>query len=121
VKDYRVLICPLDEKKIAATNLNALTDRNVSYFFNLDAAPDQTNGFVSGDRNLEMNHKPVPPGLFTLTTNMVPAWTTELHQIGSSSPMGTMAFVDGHVEAVRKDLTIVLQRQTVATNRLAVP
>jgi len=37
---------------------------NVSYFFNLDAAPNQTYSFVSGDRHLEMNHKPVPPGLF---------------------------------------------------------
>jgi prepilin-type N-terminal cleavage/methylation domain-containing protein len=121
VKNYRVLICPSDKKKVAATNFTALTDGNVSYFFNLDAAPDQTNGFVGGDRHLEMNHKPVPPGRFTITTNMIPAWTTELHPRNASPPEGVMAFVDGHAEVVRKDLTIVLQRQTLATNRLAVP
>jgi hypothetical protein len=121
VKDYRVLICPSDKKKIAATNSSVLTDGNVSYFFNLDAAPNQTYSFVSGDRHLEMNHKPVPPGLFTLTTNMIPGWTKELHGTGRSSPVGVMAFADTHTESVRKDLTIVLQRQTLATNRLAVP
>jgi hypothetical protein len=120
-KSCNVLVCPTDKKKLAATNFSLLTDRNVSYFFNLDTAPGLTNSFMLGDRHLAIDHKSVPPGLFTVSANMAMGWTTELHHRGSSRPAGVMEFVDGHAEVVRSDLQRVLQRQTVRTNRLAVP
>jgi len=119
---YYLLICPTDKKKkFVATNFSVLTDRNVSYFFNLDAAPRLTNSFTIGDRHLEADRKPVWPGLFTLTTNMAVGWTTELHHNGSGPRMGVMAFVDGHAEVIKSDLTRSIRRQTLVTNRLAVP
>lgn len=113
------LICPVEEQRLAVTNFNQLTDTNLSYFLNADASltNNPTASIPAGDRNLEANGRPVSPGLFVLTTNLNMNWTRELHPSG-----GNLAFADGHVEFCPTNrLNAMVQRQSIATNRLLVP
>ena len=113
------LVCPADKVKTVATNVDMLTDQNISYFLNVDAPfknkPALT--FLAGDRNLQMNGQAVKPGLFVLTTNLDMSWTREIHPSG-----GSLAFADGHVEFVQaNNLNSIVQQQPLATNRLCIP
>lgn len=116
----RVLVCPADKTRQAATNQAALNDLNISYFLNVDAtittnAPSQV--ILLGDRNLALNRQPVKAGLITVSTNATLDWTDEIHRKG-----GNLAFVDGHVEWNKINaLDSWIQRQPLATNRFCVP
>jgi prepilin-type processing-associated H-X9-DG protein len=113
------LICPAETRRSGVTNFNNLTRNNLSYFLNGDVSlSNLPNASISaGDRNLQANGQPVSPGLFVLTTNLDVSWTHELHRIG-----GNVAFADGHVEFSRTTgLNALVQRQSIATNRLLVP
>lgn len=116
-------ICPTDRLKKAPTNYATFDDRNLSYFLSLDAVPTTASArFIplAGDRHLEFAGKPVPPGLFMLTTNVPLGWTRELHS--DSFPAGVMLFVDGHTEFLKSSRVVTAaQQQGLATNRLAVP
>ena len=116
--------CPADQSKQPLTNKSALTDRNLSYFISLDATPALTNAILAGDRNLAVAGQPVTPGLFTLTTNTAIGWTREMHKLKrnlSRVGCGNVLFVDGHVQRFEANLPFAIQRQGLATNRLAVP
>jgi prepilin-type processing-associated H-X9-DG protein len=64
----------------------------------------------------------VKAGLFVTTNFTALGWTTELHNNTKNSPLGVLAFLDGHVEANQmKQITSVFQRQSIATNRLVIP
>lgn len=116
----RVLVCPADKTKLAATNFAALSDLNISYFLNVDAsivtnAPSQA--ILMGDRNLALNRQLVKAGLLTVSTNANLNWTDEIHRKG-----GNLAFVDGHVEWSKVDsLNSFIQKQPFATNRFCIP
>jgi prepilin-type processing-associated H-X9-DG protein len=115
-----MLFCPTEKNRQVATNFSELSDANLSYFADVDAGTNkQAASILSGDRHLQADGKPVRPGLFTLTTNLVLGWTGELHS--KFAPRGSLAFVDGHVENVRTNLSVIFQKQDLATNRLAVP
>ena len=117
IKSFPVYICPADKDKVAATDYNHFTDTNTSYFINVDASTNTMSTVLTGDRNLQVNGKPVKPSLFELTTNFNMSWTHELHLKG-----GALAFADGHVEYVQTNrLNWVIQQQPLATNRLCVP
>lgn len=114
-----ILLCPAEKQRRAATNFSELTDTNLSYFLNADVSltNNPTALILAGDRNLEANGRPVSPDLFVLTTNLNMNWTRELHPLG-----GNLAFADGHVEfCLTNKLNAMVQRQSVATNRLLVP
>jgi prepilin-type N-terminal cleavage/methylation domain-containing protein len=114
-----LLVCPLDKAKTVNTNLEALTDQNISYFLNIDAPVYTTNHFIFsfGDRNLQMNGVAVKPGQFTLEKNFDMNWTREIHLRG-----GCLAFTDGHVEFNRTNsLNSFVQQLPLATNRLCIP
>lgn len=114
-----LLICPAERQRRPATNFSDLTETNLSYFLNTDVTLSNkpAASILAGDRNLRADGRPVPPGSFGLTTNRDMNWTRELHASG-----GFLAFADGHVEFCRKnDLNAVVQRQSIATNRLLVP
>ena len=121
---WGVLLCPSDKTKQQATKGAAPSDRNISYFISVDATPVLTNAILAGDRNLEVAGQPVAPGLFILTTNAAVGWTREMHKIqrnGVWVGCGNLLFVDGHVQRFQADLPTAIQRQGLATNRLAVP
>lgn len=116
-----VFHCPADAAKERLTNNSALTDRNVSYFLSVDATPRMTNAILAGDRNLEVAGQAVRPGLYTLATSAAVGWTGEMHSKRGTARCGDILFADGHVQFLRTNLTSVIQRQGLATNRLAVP
>jgi len=114
----KLLACPIDKTRQAATNWEALNDLNISYFLNADASTNNpSHSILAGDRFLQANGQQVKSGLFTLTTNLNMSWTPDLH-LGR----GNLAFADGHVEISKMDsLNSTLQNQPLATNRFCVP
>jgi prepilin-type processing-associated H-X9-DG protein len=62
----------------------------------------------------------VKPGIFLLTSNLTTGWTREMHK-SAGVPCGNMAFVDGHVELLKKSLSAVIERQELSTNKLVFP
>jgi prepilin-type processing-associated H-X9-DG protein len=124
IRYWSKLWCPADKVKQPCTTNSPLTDRNLSYFISVDATPALTNAILAGDRNLQVAGQPVTPGLFTLTTNAAVGWTGELHKFqrnGVWVRCGNVVFADGHAQRLPADLTVAIQRQGLATNRLAVP
>lgn len=114
----KLLACPLDNSRQAATNWEVLNDLNISYFLNADISTNNpSHTILSGDRHLQVAGQPVKSGLFILTTNLNMSWTPNLH-----AKHGNLAFVDGHVEISTKEtLNSYIQQQPLATNRLCVP
>jgi len=112
------LICPVDKTRLAATNYASLSDLNISYFLNVDAAtnnPAQT--ILAGDRYLQIDGRPVNSGLFFLSTNLSLSWSPRYHH-----NKGILAFSDDHVEiSTSIKLPASLQNQPLATNRLSLP
>jgi prepilin-type N-terminal cleavage/methylation domain-containing protein len=117
IRDTGLFVCPRDKIKPAA-GFAELNDTNISYFLNFDVSTNHPSAsMVMGDRNLQVNGQPVKPGLFILTTNLDMGWTSDLH-----ARRGCLAFADGHAEFVRNtNLNATIQRQGIATNRLAIP
>lgn len=113
-----ILVCPADKNRHAAADYNSLGDTNLSYFLNADVPTNSpSSSILAGDRNLESNGRPVPPGLFSVSTNLNVNFTPELHP-----KFGMLAFADGHVEACRKtDLNSFFKRQNLASFRLSIP
>lgn len=114
----KLLACPLDKGRLAATNWEALNDLGVSYFMNADISTNNpSHAILSGDRHLQAGGQSVKPGLFILTANLDISWKPDVH-----SKHGNLAFVDGHVETSKTDnLKSIIQNQPLATNRLCVP
>jgi prepilin-type N-terminal cleavage/methylation domain-containing protein len=113
----KILVCPADKKRKAVTNFLSMRQVNLSYFVGLDATTGLTNAFLSGDRNLTTNGRPVKPGLVDLTTNIVVGWTAEIHNLE-----GNIALGDGSVQQFSSArLAPALRGTGLVTNRLAVP
>ena len=114
----KLFICPIDKKKQMAANYTDLRDENISYFVNVDATTNKpSNSILSGDRFLEVSGQPVKTGLFIATSNLNINWMPSIHWGG-----GCLAFADGHVEFARtNELSSVIQKQPLATNRFIIP
>ena len=113
----KILFCPQDKKRKAATNFNVLRDAAISYFVGVNVGLGQTNRFLSGDRNLTTNGRPVKPGLVDLSTNASVGWSAELH-----NNQGNVGIGDGSVQQFNSArLAQALPGTGLATNRLAVP
>jgi prepilin-type processing-associated H-X9-DG protein len=119
--NWGLLLCPTDKSKQRAANRAAISDRNISYFLSMDANYRSLGVILAGDRNLEAAGQPVKPGLFALTPNAAVRWTSELHGQNGIANGGDLLFIDGHVEWAGRSLPAVIQRQSLATNRLAFP
>jgi prepilin-type N-terminal cleavage/methylation domain-containing protein len=121
----RLLICPTDKSRHAATNFTSFSNANLSYFISLSASlksPSPSFTILAGDRHLSLNKQAVKTGLFETTNSAALGWTTELHNSTKNSPRGVLVFADGHGEVVKgPKLPEVFQRQSIATNRLAIP
>jgi prepilin-type processing-associated H-X9-DG protein len=120
-----VWVCPTDRRKQGAASYSDFGDKNLSYFLNLNAAPVAANAqflFVAGERHLEVNGYPIKPGLFRLAPNDLVGWTRELHPSARQSSSGSMVFVDGHVEFLRRQRILgAVNGESQGTNLLAVP
>jgi prepilin-type processing-associated H-X9-DG protein len=114
----KILTCPFDKSRSAATNWEGLNDLNISYFLNADLSTNSaSHSILGGDRHLEDNGQALKPGLFLLTTNSCMSWIPNIH-----AKHGNLAFVDGHVEITKTEtLNSILQQQPSVTNRLCMP
>jgi len=120
--NWLALHCPADISRRPTTDpLLTLNVSNISYFCTVDAVPGQLMSILVGDRNLAVSNAPVKPGLSSISTNTPIAWTSEGHGSVMRTPSGSLAFADGHTEISRTNLPALVQRQNLATNRLAIP
>ena len=113
----RILLCPEDKNRIYATNFAPdLTDRNLSYFLNMDATNADGSSLLSGDRNIT-NRVPTGSRLVPLTKADTISWTKEMHL-----EKGNLGFRDGRVDSFRNgSLGAAIKIGDGATNWLAVP
>ena len=116
----KVLICPADTEKIAATSFTiGFNNRKVSYFVGLDADETNKSMFLSGDDNFEIGGVTVNSGLLEISKNMPIAWSTARHRLN-----GRILFSDGSVlnSYPNHDRLPDLIRQTGPVSyRLAIP
>jgi hypothetical protein len=113
----KILVCPQDKRRAYATNFDSgLTDKNVSYFLNIDCDPGDGSSLLCGDRNLT-NVAPSGSRFVRIRNGSSIGWTKELH-----SGKGWLSFADTRVEGVTNGRPgAIVQMQVGATNRLAIP
>ena len=113
----KILICPQDVKRQAATNFALdLSDQKLSYFLCQDPSESGNPGILTGDRNLT---NLLVPGKYyvAFTTQLILGWTKELH-----SRQGNVGFSDGSVGHFKNgELFVRRKGPQVQTNRLLVP
>ncbi len=125
------------------SNFSDLSDRNVSYFLNVDAMVEPGSdrprdhsregaSVLVGDRNIT-NRAPAGSGLVPVTKASKIAWTKDLH-----SGKGYLGFADGRVGLftnrgagltrpertygeIAADVSTAIELPDGVTNRLAVP
>jgi type II secretory pathway pseudopilin PulG len=115
----KILVCPQDDGKISATKFDSkFNDTNVSYFVGADAMDSFPLMFLSGDRNLAFENKPLPSGVFVWTSNRSAlSWTKAIH-----NACGNVGLADGSVQFFNsRKLTAAALEQSCETNRLAIP
>lgn len=78
-------------RKVAQSFSQGFSNTNISYFFNLDAPATYPQLILAGDRNVSVDNLTTRPGLLTVSTNTVFAWTkTDLHR-----GVGNLLMADG--------------------------
>jgi len=117
----KILYCPDDPARIAATNFTSDLKGKISYFVTVDASAHFPQMILSGDNNLEIGSIPVRPGLLEVFSNTPIAWTSARHKYH-----GNLGIADGSVEQVTQSgLLQEIQLTSLATNfptvRLAIP
>ena len=89
----KVLRCPDDAERTYATNFtDGFSDKNISYFFSLDAADTYPQMILDGDDNLAINGVRVKPGILNLPVTGSLTWTKERHR-----GAGNLSMADGSV------------------------
>lgn len=114
----KVLVCPADSKRRAATNFTTdFAGNHISYFIGLEAN-ETTHPYtlLSGDRNITNGTKPIN-GLLEVTTNQQLGWTAEFH-----NGAGNVGLGDGSVQQITTiGLRNLVKNTCLATNRLLFP
>jgi type II secretory pathway pseudopilin PulG len=113
----KILHCPTDTKRIAATNFaTGFSDVNISYFFSLDAVESYPQMILNGDDNLVVDGVRVKPGILNLWPNSSIAWTKERHRF-----VGNIGLADGSVQQTTSEglnSTFVSSTSGVPTNNV---
>jgi hypothetical protein len=122
IKSFAVFICPSDIHRQAPTSYESFADTNTSYFVNVDASGNKEYTFLTGDRHLVTDSKPIKPGLLNYNKTMDMSWTHELHNIKMFKTYGGLGFADGHSEIITgKNLNDTFRKQHLENARLLVP
>jgi prepilin-type processing-associated H-X9-DG protein len=112
----RILTCPYDLVRLKASDWNAFTNNNLSYFAGLDATEDKANSILSGDRTLSLDGTNAL-GVIAIRTNTTLRIAGSFHEGGVN-----LAFGDGSAQQVTEKQ---VRRLVFLTNdlpmRLAVP
>jgi len=94
LRSPKILRCPADTDHVAATNFTTgFSDANISYFVTLDAAETYPQMILDGDSNLQVNGKPVQPGILDFRTVTNIAWTKDRH-----NRVGNIGMADGSAQ-----------------------
>jgi prepilin-type processing-associated H-X9-DG protein len=113
----KILRCPADTNHVAAANFTTgFSDANISYFFDLDVAPNKPQMILVGDDNLAVGGTPVQPGILNLSTNSSVAWTKERH-----NGTGNICLADGSVQQVTTSGLVLAISNAAALSRLVIP
>ncbi|MSU58067.1 MAG: type II secretion system protein [Pedosphaera sp.] len=113
----KVLVCPTDTNRLAATNWDSLRNLNLSYFVGVDALDTQPSMFLIGDRNISIAGEKPRRGLISIWTNTPIAWTEQIH-----GKQGNIGLADGSVQGLsNKRLQETFAATGFTTNRLAFP
>jgi hypothetical protein len=118
----RIVLCPEDTGRSAATNFINFNNANLSYFVGVTVSATNQNPdlFLCGDRNLT-NALGARRGLFLLTTNGAVGWSAGIHG-DKQMTAGRILFADGRVLPLRtSDLAAALRKPGVAPGPLAIP
>jgi prepilin-type N-terminal cleavage/methylation domain-containing protein/prepilin-type processing-associated H-X9-DG protein len=112
----KLLLCPEDKKRTYATNFTCLTDKNLSYFVNVDSTNANRALLLTGDGNLTNRASPGSP-FIKISKAVTLAWTRERHE-----EKGNVGFGDGSVRAFsNQNVAATIRMPDGVTNRLAVP
>jgi len=113
----KIVYCPDDATRIAATNFTSDLKGKISYFVNVDASDAYPQMLLDGDDNFAIGGVPVKPGLLEITSNTPIAWTAARHKSA-----GNIGLADGSVQQLTASgLAKNFQQTGSATNRLAIP
>jgi prepilin-type N-terminal cleavage/methylation domain-containing protein/prepilin-type processing-associated H-X9-DG protein len=113
----KILCCPKDNNRFAATNFNSLGNRNLGYFVGLDAKDTYPQTILSGDDNFTINGVKPQSGFVSLSTNDTAAWLPTRH-----GNQGNILLGDGSVQACSStSLNAALRFSGSGTNRLLLP
>jgi hypothetical protein len=118
ISSPNILVCPEDGEKTARPFSPGFGNTNVSYFVGADAQDTFPQMFLTGDRNLAFENKPLQPGIFVWTSNRSAlSWTTTIH-----NGCGNVGLADGSVQFFdSRRLAAAGRNQSCETNRLAIP
>jgi len=113
----KILLCPADTNRIAATEFISFNNSNLSYFAALDAAESRPQGFLSGDDNFTVNGAKPKRGVLDLWTNSMIAWLPTRHNL-----QGNIGLADGSVQGFTTPrLQQALGETGMVTNQLVMP
>jgi type II secretory pathway pseudopilin PulG len=115
----KILVCPDDNEKTVAKNFHSgFNNSNVSYFVGAEARDTFPQMFLSGDRNLAFENKPLLPGIFVWTSNRSAlSWTKAIH-----NECGNVGLADGSVQVLNsRRLAEAAANQSCETNGLVIP
>jgi prepilin-type N-terminal cleavage/methylation domain-containing protein len=112
----KVLICPADESRNAATNFAFLRNSNISFFVGVDASETNPQLILSGDRNIT-NGTPIKNGILEVSSNQPAGWAAEMH-----NKVGNVALSDGSLQQISSTgLRSAIENSGGFTNRLQMP
>ena len=113
----KVLRCPEDTSRTAATNWSSLRNSNLSYFVGLNATNTLSQRLLSGDDNFTINGKKPRSGVVSFATSDTASWLPTRHV-----NQGNVLLADGSVNGYSSvNLTKALQNTNPVTNRLMLP
>jgi hypothetical protein len=112
----KILVCPNDANRTAATNFVALANTNLSYFVNVDAVETNWTVVLAGDRNLT-NRRSANSRFVSVSGATTLGWDKALHH-----ECGNLLHADGRVDVLTNGrATISPDTNSAAVNRLAMP
>jgi type II secretory pathway pseudopilin PulG len=104
----KLLVCPADERKAAASFTNILDNTHVSYFVGVSASDLYPQSIAGGDRNLGPGTKPDPDYGYSPKSGKgndvaIPitgpvSWSLKMHSAGNSAGAGNILLGDGSAQ-----------------------
>jgi competence protein ComGC len=112
--NIKILVCPADTRQ-PATDFAHLQNRNLSYFVGLNAAEQNPERLLAGDRNITNGLSPIRTVL-SLPPNRPAGWTEMIHR-----GVGNIGLSDGSVQQLSTSGLQAAIKNAGETNQIALP